>query len=197
MATDLVPAYRYHESMLQVLQSEYPGQWQLKSPIHCHGLDALTTVYPDARLIATHRDPVEVVASVCSLIRSLSGTFTDADHTAYIARHWPEMIGTLVDRSLDFRRRAGGDAFIDVAYRDLVADPIGVVRAIYADVGRSLSADAEARMRAHIADAGRKDRFGKHSYALEDFGLRREEVAERFSEYTARFIDERSERDGW
>jgi len=187
VSSDLEPAYRWHRSVLQLLQSECPGQWQLKSPVHCYGLDGLTAVYPDARFVVTHRDPTRVVASVCSLIRSLSGTFTEQDHTAYIAHHWPELIATMLDMELDFRARVGDAAFIDIAYDEVVADPVGAIGKIYEHWGRELSPGAAAGIRAHHAGAGRKDRFGKHTYALEEFGLRREAVAERFADYTARF----------
>ena len=66
-ACDLRPAYDYHRLSLQLLQSRAPGRWSLKAPGHLHALDALMAVYPDARLIVTHRDPSEVVPSSASL----------------------------------------------------------------------------------------------------------------------------------
>ena len=67
-------AYEYHRQVLQILQSGgVRGRWTLKSPHHAIALDALTAVYPDARLVLLHRDPVVLCASVCSLISTLSG----------------------------------------------------------------------------------------------------------------------------
>ena len=86
------PAYEYHRQVLQVLQSEYPGRWQLKTPVHCLFIGALADTYPDARFVVTHRDPVKAVASVMSLVESLTGTFSDADHHEYIAEHWPMLV---------------------------------------------------------------------------------------------------------
>ena len=88
-AADDRPAYDYHRLVLQVLQSGgVRGRWTLKSPHHALALDALVDTYPDARLVLLHRDPVALVGSVCSLIRVMSSTFSDADHRAYIAEHW-------------------------------------------------------------------------------------------------------------
>ena len=93
LGTDQRSAYAYHRQVLQVLQSGgVRGRWTLKSPHHALHLDALTAVYPDARLVLMHRDPVVLCASVCSLITTLTGTFTDADHKRYIAEHWTDML---------------------------------------------------------------------------------------------------------
>jgi hypothetical protein len=184
--TDLTSAYAYHERELQVLQSAAPGRWTLKSPAHCFGLDALVARYPDARLVMTHRDPVAVVASVCSLVRSLSGTFSDADHSEYIAAHWTDVVADAVDRVADFRRREGDDRFVDVRYDDLIADPIGEVRRIYKHAGDELGDDAARRMAAYV-DANPQGVHGRHRYTLEDLGLDRATLEERFADYRATF----------
>lgn len=180
---DLTSAYAYHERVLQVLQSEAPGRWTLKSPAHCFGLDALVARYPDARLVMTHRDPVAVVASVCSLVRSLSGTFSDADHSAYIAAHWTDVVVDAVGRVGAFRRREGDDRFVDVRYDDLVRDPLGVVRRIYTHFGDELSDEASRRMAAYVA-ANPQGVHGRHHYTLEDLGLDRGALEARFSDYS-------------
>ncbi len=72
-----LPAFRYHKRMLQVLQANAPGQWTLKNPWHPLYLDALTTVFPDAQLVMTHRDPADVVGSVCSLIKDVRPIYSD------------------------------------------------------------------------------------------------------------------------
>jgi hypothetical protein len=71
-STDLVPAYRHQQRFLQHLQLECPGKrWILKSPDHVRGLDELFSVFPDARIIQTHRNPLEVVKSSVDLTRVL------------------------------------------------------------------------------------------------------------------------------
>ena len=183
---DLASAYAYHERVLQLLQSDAPGRWTLKSPAHCFGLDALVARYPDARLVMTHRDPVAVVASVCSLVRSLSGMFSDADHGAYIAAHWTDVVADAVDRVRAFRRRDGDERFLDVRYDDFVADPIAVVRRIYTRFGDALDDDAAGRMEAYVA-ANPQGVHGRHRYALEDLGLDRASLEARFTGYCADF----------
>jgi hypothetical protein len=191
-AADHTPAYRYHRQMLQVLQSECPGQWQLKSPIHLVDPWALAATYPDARYVITHRDPVKVTASVLSLVRSLTGTFTDHDFTDYIAATWPTTIATLLERQSAFRddlvAADRADAFVDVAYADLVADPVGTVGSIYGDLGSTLGTEAEAAMRAHAA-THTQGAHGRHTYSLDDFGVDGGSLAERFDDYTTRYAE--------
>jgi sulfotransferase family protein len=182
---DYASAYAYHRRELQLLQSRAPGRWALKSPGHCFGLDALIAEYPDARFVMTHRDPVVVCASVCSLVRCLSGTFTDADHGDYINRHWPDVMAEAVRRVMEFRAARHHDAegaFFDLAYEDLVADPVGSVRKAYAHFGDELSPAAEAAMQDYAA-ANPKGTHGSHRYDLDGLGLDGGALRERFSEY--------------
>lgn len=185
LASDPTPAYEYHRLALQVLQSRAPGRWSLKTPHHCLALPALVAQYPDARFVMTHRDPLTVTASVCSLVRSLAGTFSDADHRRYCARHWPEVLATCTDRVVDYRARHGDEAFLDVAYADLLADPLGVAQRIYDHVGAELTPAVGARMRAYL-DAAPQGRFGRHDYELGEL-LLDEGVRDRFAGYLARF----------
>ncbi len=189
---DHTQAYEWHRTVLQVLQSQCPGQWQLKSPVHLIDPSAIATVYPDARFVLTHRDPVNVIASVCSLVRSLAGTFTDTDWQDYIRETWPEVVGSLLDNQNAFRDSqiaAGrGDSFVDIAYSDLVGDPITTIASLYEQLGENFSAEAESAMRAHSAEH-KKDRFGSHSYSLEEWGLDREALTERVQPYLTRYAE--------
>ncbi len=189
---DHTQAYEWHRTVLQVLQSQCPGQWQLKSPVHLIDPSAIAAVYPDARFVLTHRDPVNVIASVCSLVRSLAGTFTSADWQDYIRQTWPEVVGSLLDNQNAFRDSqiaAGrGDAFVDIAYSDLVGDPITTIASLYEQLGENFSTEAESAMRAHSAEH-KKDRFGSHSYSLEEWGLDRDALTERVQPYLTRYAE--------
>jgi Sulfotransferase family len=186
LAADAHPAYAYHRRVLQVLQSQCAGRWQLKTPVHCHFIDTCADTYPDARFVVTHRDPVKAVASVLSLVESLTGTFSDADHHDYIARHWPMMVQAMCDRVLDFREANPDAVFYDMAYEQLVRDPVGAVRDLYASLGRDLTPEVATAMRTYSEERPHGV-HGTHSYRLADFGLERDEVAARFARYYERF----------
>jgi len=187
MAVDQRSAYEYHRRVLQVLQSGgVRGRWTLKSPHHAIALDALTEVYPDAHLVLLHRDPVVLCGSVCGLISTLSSTFSDADHRAYVGRHWSTKLEESVRRIDEFRAAHPERTVIDVQYTDLVADPAGTVARIYAACDDELSDDAHAAI-ADYAARNPKGRFGAHQYDLAEYGLDAGEIRERFAAYSDRY----------
>ena len=187
LAADYRSAYEYHRTVLQVLQSGgRRGAWTLKSPNHAIALDALTAVYPDARLVLLHRDPTVLCASACSLISTLTGTFSDADHTAYIAEHWTQLLAEIHRPDRGVPAGPSRAQIIDVQYADLVGDPLGTVETVYAACDRELDDAARAADRASVG-ANPKGRFGTHGYRLEDYGLRADELRERFADYVERY----------
>jgi hypothetical protein len=187
LGVDHRSAYDYHHSVLQVLQSGGArGCWTLKSPNHAIALDALTAVYPDARLVVLHRDPTVLCASACSLLSTLTGTFSDADHTAYIAEHWTRMLEVSVDRIEDFRRSRPEHGIIDVHYAELASDPLGTIERVYAACGRELDPVARQRIATWVGD-NPKGRFGTHGYRLADYGLNADAIRERFAPYIERY----------
>ena len=186
LGVDQRSAYEYHRLVLQVLQSEGAnGRWTLKSPHHATALEALTSVYPDARLVVLHRDPVVLCASVCSLIHTLSSTFSDTDHRAYIAEHWTNLLEVSVDRTEAFRAAHPEHPIIDVQYEDLVRSPTETVQRIYAAFGATLDPTARNAIESYVTSHPRGE-FGHHRYDLSEYGLDKGEVAERFSSYVAR-----------
>ena len=186
-ATDHRSAYAYHRGVLQVLQSGgVRGRWSLKSPHHALHLDALTAVYPDARLVLMHRDPLVLCASVCSLITTLTRTFSDADHRRYIADHWTDILAQSIASVDAYRDANPARRIVDVHYAELVRDPLQTMRRVYAAFGDELDAPALAAMTDHIASHS-KGRFGRHVYDLEEFGLDGAAITERFRPYIERY----------
>jgi hypothetical protein len=183
---DMAPAYAYHRRVLQVLQWQKGGRWVLKSPVHCWSLDALVAEYPDARFVMTHRDPLQVVASTCSLAVTLVGLGSDADHRDYLIRRWAETSQLSLERILDFRARHPERVFHDLHYRDLVADPVRAVRGIYETFDEPFTPEAEARIAAYAA-AHPQGEFGTHHYSTAEFGLDAPRERERFARYCERF----------
>jgi hypothetical protein len=148
---DMRPAYEAHRLVLQVLQhtatGDGPRRWVLKSPVHIHSLPTLFAVYPDARVVVNHRDPAEVLGSVNSLVATLRAAHSDHVDVDEIATYHADLYG----RSLDALVDVDDDRVHHVRYADLSADPVGVVRKLYAELDEPLSADADARMRAYVA----------------------------------------------
>lgn len=182
---DVTSTYDYHRRVLQVLQSGgVRGTWSLKAPQHAMHLNALHAVYPDARLVLMHRDPVVLCASVCSLITTLTSTFTDADHGAHIAEHWTRMLEDSIAGVDAFRATHPDVTIHDVQYADLAQDTVATMRGVYDAFDVEFTAQAEAAMTAHVRSHP-KGRFGTHGYDLTEFGLDEGALRERFATYVA------------
>jgi hypothetical protein len=186
LETSYLPAFRYHKRLLQHLQSDAPGRWTLKNPWHPLFLNDLTTVYPDAQLVMTHRDPAEVVASACSLIKAVRPMYSDKMDLGYIAETMIDTFDKMIERALAYKERHGWDSIYDLQYVDVMRDPIGALKKVYDHFDEPMTAEAEQAMTAFLG-RNPKGKHGKHDYSLEEFGLTKEGVRAHFRDYCERF----------
>jgi hypothetical protein len=185
-AADYKPAFRYQKMLLQVLQENVGGHWTLKNPWHPLFLDALTDVYPDAQLVMTHRDPVDVLGSACSLLKAVRPIYTEDMRLEEIAECLVQTFEQMIARSNAFRDRHGEDAIFDIQYAAQIKDPLGTMRALYNRFDTPFTAEAQAGMEAMMA-YNPQGKHGKHKYTLEEFGLSAKWVRDHFKDYTDRF----------
>ena len=188
--TDVTSAYEYHKRFLQLLQSEAPGVWNLKMPSHALNIPTILKIYPDARLIWTHRDPVTATSSFCSLITLAHQGFRGKVDVEWLSRNCPWQAVQHANRIMDARAAIGEDRIIDVHYADLMRKPLETMRGVYKSLGEDFSPAAEAGMQAWLKD-NPQDKFGKHEYKLERFGLTEQGVRQLFERYLSRYEVER------
>jgi hypothetical protein len=188
LASDMAPAYQMHRRVLQVLQRRTgPARWVLKSPVHLHSLPTVLAVYPDARVVVTHRDPVTVLGSATSLVANLRWVHSDAVDFEAIGHDLAARYAAALDRLVDLDVELWGTGRPHhVHYHDVARDLPGVMRSLYAALDLPLSDDTLERMQSEIA-ARPKDKHGAHEYSFEDVGLDRTEQRERFARYCAHF----------
>jgi hypothetical protein len=183
---DMLPAYQYHKRFLQLLQADAPGDWNLKMPSHALYLRTLLQVYPDARLIWTHRDPLTATSSFCSLITTGHRSFMGVIDREWIGQNMPWQAVQHAERIMDFRDEVGESRVIDVHYADLMREPIATMRRLYAALGDPFTPEAEARMRVWLAD-NPQGKFGKHEYKLAEYGRSADDIRGRFERYLSRY----------
>ena len=185
-ATDQTPMYRYFRRLVQLLLWQKPGHYLGKTPHHLENLDVLLAVFPGARVIHTHRDPAKVVPSFCSMMAHGRRMFSDDVDPIAVGRQFHHKALDGVTRAMAARETLPQESFIDVAYADLVADPMKQVRRIYDFLGLELSAETEETMQGWRG-ANPQNKHGVHRYRLEDFGLDPEELDRDFAAYRQRF----------
>jgi hypothetical protein len=189
LAQDSQFAYRVHKMFLQQFAWRNPRErWVCKVQEHAYHLPALFAVYPDAMLVQPHRDPVTVQASICRLIEVLRSPAFETQDRAALGQELLHLWHDGQVRMLAYRRANPDLAIHDLRYRDLAADPVGAVKAVYAFAGIPFTPQTEAGVRTWLADnpAGK---HGKHVYALEDYGLTADEVRVVYSDYIDAYRD--------
>ena len=144
---DFTSTYRFEKRVLKLMQfGERPRPWRLKSPSHVLSLDALDTVFPDARFVMTHRDPTDVLLSVVDLYADMVGGFSDHVDRRYLGRLNVEQWSVGMERAVKFRDGGADHRFYDIDFRAMAAEPIAEVRGLYAWLGEPVGAEFELQM---------------------------------------------------
>jgi hypothetical protein len=178
---DKTSAFAHRKRALQILQSTNPGPWMLKMPSDALFIRDLFRAFPDAKVIWTHRDPYVATASIFNMRGSSRANFTgdpDADH---MRAQWPLQLALHVQRPLEVCRERPQD-FHHLYYDEMMADPLGQIRKIYAWLGDEFTPQAEAGMKAWLA-ANPQGRFGDHTYSLDKWGLSKRDLQPYFADY--------------
>lgn len=182
--SDVDSAYEYEKRVLQVLQSKAPGAWTLKMPSHAVHIESLLKVFPDARLLWTHRDPYRATASHCNLLKlPATMTLTEVD-MATIGQNSKTQMREHVTRPL----KAGltKEQLYNMHYADVMRDPMSEIRGLYEWLGEDFTADVEQRMTRWL-DSNRQHKLGVSKYSLAEYSLTKEELEPMFEEYLNAF----------
>jgi hypothetical protein len=182
-------AFAYHERFLRMLHSHRPPTlWLLKFPNYMFELRELAAHYPGARFLMTHRDPVAVVPSTCSVVlaaRRKRVPSWSPDRAAFGAEVL-DYLATAVDRAMTGRAALGDDRFLDVGQHQIEEGPVAVAERIYAFAGLELADDVRAAV-AGWAAGNRRGARGAHRYSAEEYGLTDDRVRDRFAGYIDRY----------
>jgi len=186
---DMRPAYEYHRLVLQLLQRHHPARtWVLKAPGHLAHLPLVLEMYPDARIVVCHRDPLAMISSVTSLTATLRwGHATSVDYHA-LARENMDQFGRNLDAVLT--QRLNGvltDAqVVDVRFDEFVTDQPGTVARIAGHFGLPTGDGIEDAVRAHLAPKPAA-RGGSHVHSTDDLGIDMAAELRRFRPYMQHF----------
>jgi hypothetical protein len=184
--TDPRPVYECHRRFVQVLQGGRPATWVFKSPMHLGRLPALLAVYPDARILRTHRDPAKTMPSSMSTL--VHGRWTRSDHVdpAEIAS------SAVLGLSMMLNAIAAPDAALppgqvaELQYLDLMRDPVAAISVAYDTLGLTMAPEVPDRIRAYLA-ARPQGHAGAHRYSLGDYGLDAATIRAGLAPYLDRF----------
>ncbi len=187
-----LPAYRFHKRFLQHLQHQDTGRppqarWVVKCPDHLFALEAIRIVYPDARVVFVHRDPVKVLLSVAKLTEVLRRPFTRQLDPLAIGRQESARWFDGTRRMMQAGETAGlSEPICHVHHMDLVTDPVSTVEQVYQHFGLAMPAAASQAMERYVA-ARPNGGYGPRAYRFEDHGLDADVERAKFRPYMLHF----------
>ncbi|MEU6857766.1 sulfotransferase [Glycomyces sp. NPDC046736] len=185
---DTTVDYEYLKSALQVLQYGRPRtedgavhRWVLKYPMDLGQMPAIRQVFPDATFVWTHRSPVTVMGSLCSLADLAQSLFVSKVDRIELGKYAMELMSEIVESGRAYRQKHP-EAVVDVPYHRLADDPYKFVPDLYRQLGLSWSLKDEG----HLGQAlERPLRDRKHEYTLGAYGLDDDMVHRAFADYEA------------
>lgn len=179
--------YKIHKKYLQIMQAIYEKpRWLLKCPAHLGNIAAIKNIYPDAKFIHIHRDPMKSLASGASL------SYTQRQH--FLKRVVPAKVGgevasvnaSVISNYMAQRNEIGDDDFIDVYYKDIVSDPISLVKDVYNQLDIEMNQNTAVRISQYLND-NPQGKFGVHKYSLGQYGLNEGKERLNYADYMAAF----------
>lgn len=193
---DHAPGYRYLKLLLQFLQwqKKRAGQsghrWVLKAPHHIHFIDLVLKVFPDAKIVQSHRDPVQTIPSLASLIFAVWKIYSDSADPTIAGKMWARKFANGTFKTMQLRQYLGSAQFLDLWFSDAVANPLQEIKKIYDFIGLELTEEARKEMLAW-QEFNRRELRPSHEYTLEEFGLTEAGLQKQFFEYRKQFIEKR------
>jgi hypothetical protein len=185
---DQTSHYEWMCTGLQILQWYRPrDRWVLKSPQHLEQIGPLLSVFPDATIVVTHRDPVAVVQSTITMMAYSARMAYRNTQPEWYLEYWTDRIRRLLDASIRDRHLLPVDRTVDVFFDDYMADEIGTLRRIYDTAGIELTDSALAEIEAYRT-AHPRGVEGRVVYDLRNqFGTTPEQVRAPFGDYFDHF----------
>ena len=183
-------AYEDLKKFIQYLQWQNPGRekkrWVLKSPHHLGFIDKMISVFPDAKIIQTHRDPIKTVPSFCSMCANLFEPLTTNFDKVFIGKHWSNKLTRALNHCMKISEQHP-DNFLDLEFLNMIKDPIDEMKKIYEFIGESFGEKTEVAMEAWREE--NKHEMGAHKYSLEEYDLTESQINNNFAKYQQKYIN--------
>jgi hypothetical protein len=191
MTHDQSAAYDHLVELLKIIawwRDDPPSKpWVLKTPQYMQDLDQLLRLFPDAKLVCPHRDPVKVVGSACSMTWNAIVRDSDSVTPDWVGREWLAKIERMLHKTLAIREgQVAPENQYDLLYADITADWQQAMTGVYDFLGLPFTDQARTGMQGWL-ESNRQHQHGAHRYSLADFGLSRDEVDRRLMFYRERF----------
>ena len=121
-------------------------RWTLKAPHHLHYMDLVFKVFPDAKVVQSHRDPLETIPSLTSLIAGMWMIYSDSADPKAVGRQWARKFARGMTLTMAVREQMGEGKFLDFWFTDTVNKPLVEIQKVYDLLGMALTGEARTEM---------------------------------------------------
>jgi hypothetical protein len=181
LAEDKAPSLQRHADNLRLIGADEPQRrWLIKNPSYVLAMREFFSVHPDARIVWTHRHPQEAMGSLVEMLSSYGGSDPKERAGRELAL-WAEGV-----RLTEEARSGHPEAFFDVEYRSLMADPVGVATALFKWLGMDVTEETQSEMQSWLA-GNPQNKHGSHRYDPAGLGVTDEAVRTHFGPYMDRY----------
>ena len=182
LASNFGDSYTLHKKHLQALSfNREEKTWFLKGPAHIASLAQLLVVYPDARIVFTHRNPLECLPSMASLTAMIRMVCLPMQDAKLIGPGMVKHLQQMLD--VGYRTRdawpATATPFLDITYKKLVSNPVATVHQILNHFSIPIPNGMDQKLESYLA-MRTQHRHGIHKYSLDEYGLDETELMEKF-----------------
>lgn len=167
----------FYESSVKrfVYASDKNKTYLAKNVMSTGRFKSLMERFPDAKIIYIARHPYDSVPSFASMFTSMYKLHSpDAADDVPSKKAWAQLGIDFFKYSKEMRKTIPPAQFIELKYDDLLADPQGTVKKIYAHFNWTPSAPFLERL-SH-EHARNKNYKSLHEYSLEQYGFTKEEI---------------------
>jgi hypothetical protein len=188
-ADDQTPQYDYMSDVMKLLQIERGDTrpWVTKCVQNPEQLPALKHIWPDASVIFTHRDPVAVIQSTCTMLAWGQRMMQKKPEPHKVMDYWIERFEKLLRACVRDRHIWPKSQSTDILFHEYMADQMGTIAKIYDLHDMEFTEKARSEMEAYIS-AHPRGKYGRVKYDLKGhFGRSAEEIRERFDFYLKAF----------
>jgi len=156
-----------------------------KNPSFTPFLRSLQETFPDGRFLCCVREPLQVVPSLLSSIRTGAEIFGYDPSDPKIRDRFVAMLEFFANHALATLEETPEEKHAFVPMNTMKVDVKGFVLGIYEKFGW----DPDPGFQKRLAEESTRGRGykSKHSYSLEEFGLTEDEIRQRFTALNARF----------
>ncbi len=186
---DYSSAILWHSRFLQALETvDKPKNWLLKDPCHIQHIPEILQIYPDAKFIFIHRNPLEVIPSISSLTSHLREPFTKNINKVDIGQKALSFWKNAIERFILDRNLIPKKQVIDISFSNLIVDPLKNISSIYKAFGFYLNIENQETMQQYL---NKQKKLSKHQYGYDEFGLEADSIKTSFKKYIDMYCSNR------